>query len=793
MPRNLVLEVEMNQGKNIAKGTYGATSSCNKSTTSVIQDKVICDRNLKNSSVWIHSTEKIETQHISVHSDVSSETGLSLNTRNGGLGTMKAKGNWLYSDEYEQYFILHAALHQIQHKTEISHSNSAHVILPVSLNGSIQKVSAQAKSSRHRYRGTANSHMYKNVEHSAEGPADGNLVSVMAAKITQTSDNVGVWNSEIASEMMSNQNPVIIEMFDNPKLSVTDRKCAEIFGLSKEEFSYELDDALNSATKLAGVMDQKVGSCREASGRSCSTDERVGELVQSNVPNKMNCLTEVRGNVKSCNEQDNCDSFGSNEVVLDPERPRADTCFLPLKRLKMKADSLVTHQSNDYPHGKELPLLTTNTEVTSASNQNPLHCRFDLNECIPANKVEYPKISVESGPSFDAINMSMPIPVVATCGVPTCLPVTPLKFEGEQGWTGSASTSAFRSAFFSKSSNRNSMSSVDNSNCSSKASQGFTEFDLNIAAAGDDSAVEVLLGSCVGKTSGFSVEESSIEVSSKQVKMLNIDLNRLSDNDDNLSQSSPLSLSRHPVVDFDLNDESSVGDACNSAQRSAEAGQPLRSKATDDPPDAFSQDSDQQASHSAEPDLNPMQGFNHGHTQSFVVASPNLLPQIEQMRRMASLQPKLACALQAPPPHAYSCNNGFCIGPTDLLSATINSSAILQHMTDSCGRAIMPQISHPNLLYTSLRAPHLREVAARPRRCGIGPVTGSNINGGVCFPKTGNRGRNAGKFMFPVKKSIRKEQMNSGQQVSSTPMKRRDPDGGWDSFQPSYRNVTSRH
>uniref|UniRef100_A0A5B7B272 Uncharacterized protein n=1 Tax=Davidia involucrata TaxID=16924 RepID=A0A5B7B272_DAVIN len=799
--RNFVAEVGMYQKESFAEGTYGATSCINGLASSTIQS------NPKDGEVSTHSLEGIDsTQHVSVKSDVTSETVLLLNRESNELDVGRTKGKWPKAGEVGFKSIMHATFHDTQLKTESSSSNSTHVILPVSSsNDSYQETLVEAKSCKLSSSGVSN-FICMGVKCSMDEPVADKVVLGMAAQITQKAvDNVRARDSKKVMGMIADQNSMIVEKVDIPKSGLPKKKNAELLSQHKEELSYELDDALEVAWKVAREVEQKVGIYSEASGSSSSVEERNGETVHlssvdSADPNKNNCSTETGRGVKLYNEQDNFDSVCSNEEVRDPKTPVKNKHFLAVKGPSQLMDTGM-HEANDSTHGQESSELTTKPEVVAANDQTPLPNGFDLNEDIQPNEVEHPKQAVdETVSSYNVINVSMPIPVVAKSGVPICLPIpmTPLKFEGELGWRGSAATSAFRPASLSKSFNRNGASSIDDNNCSPKHSQGFTGIDLNVAAEGDDSELELLPRESVAIPSGYPFKESSIE-SSKRAERLNIDLNRLSEIDDNFPRSSPpVSLSRHSAVDFDLNDNPSIGDACNDAHWPGQSSQLLRNMALDDPSVSFMGDSRQPDFNCLGPaswaDLSSMQGFSHGHTRPFLVAAPNVLPSIEQMQRVVPFQPKLPYTPQALPPHIYPYNNGFCIGPTGLLSSTINSSGVLPYITDPRGTTVIPQILGPGTLSAFPGAPHLMEVVGGPSPSGIANIRPSfDVNSAINSSENGSRGASATQFLFPIKNPLTEEKMKSQVALSATPMKRKEPERGWDSNQLGYRQVTSWH
>ncbi|GFZ09721.1 hypothetical protein Acr_21g0003200 [Actinidia rufa] len=768
--RNLLVEVEQHQKGNCAEGTYGATPCSNGFESSTFPNVVSCDGNPKDGEVSIHSFGKIDsTQRSPVNNDVGSQTGQPLGGENRELVVGREKGNWQNDG---QDSIMEATFHDTQRTTESLSSNSTNFFIPVSSSDDNNyEVSVEAKSSMHRGSCKAN-FICTGLICGMEETDPRSAVLDMAAQITQKAVcNVRARDYKIEPGMIADQNPITVEKVDIPKSCLQKQKHGERLSQDKLKLSHELNE-LDMAKKFAREVKQKFGLYWEPSGSSSYIDKRNVEMVRSKDQNRSKCSTES-GGVKLCNEQDSCDSFCSNEVVVDPEIWTKNKYFLSRKELK-KTDPPVTHKADYRLHGEESSLLTAKSEVVTASDQSPAGRKYDLNDTIKVNGIEYPGQSVEETvSSYPTINVSMPIPVVAKCGIHMCLPTMPIKFQGEQCWKGPATTSAFRPAVLSKTSNGNRASlSVDDNNCSCKDSRSFTGIDLNVVAVGDDSAFELLPSPCFRKSSSFPFKESSIEISSKGAERLNIDLNFPS-GIDNFPQSSPQVLpSRQSVLDFDLNENPSHGDKCTSANHHH-----FSKKTIDDHAVAFVRNSGQDLNNAGSvywADSSSMRGFNHGHVQPFLVATPTLLPPIEQMRSVVSSQYKLQCIPRIIPPYIHPYNSAFFIDSTGHLSYNIR---------DPHGTTVIPQILGAGTVSTNLRVPHAMEGTGRPSpsdsRC-IGP--NFDIYSPAHSSDTGSRRENVRMVSFPFKFSSRDEQIKFSQEVSLTPMKRREPDGGWDSL-----------
>ncbi|XP_059631952.1 uncharacterized protein LOC132274646 [Cornus florida] len=797
--RHLEVELGIYQKEICAERTSGSMSCSNGYASSGLQDEHPCNGNPKGSEVSVQSVDGIDSaQHISVKSDVSSDTGSPLIRENNKSNVGRTKGNWINASEDRLKSFMHAPFHVTQPKTESSSSNSTHVILPVSSSShSFQETSLEAKSCKRCGSGLKNCNClgFKcTMEELAVGSVALDLG--MAAQISQRAiDNVRARDDKKVSRRIADHNSTVVEKINIWKSSPSKQKNDEILSQHKEEHSCEQDNTLEVAWKVAREAEKRVGFFRETSGSFSSIKEENGEAVRLSsvdfAPYKK-CSMEDRQGVKLCNEQSNCDSFCSNEEVMDPETPMKNKHLLAAEGSSQGMDPAL-HETNSGPHAQESSVLTTKQEVV---DQTPRLSGFDLNEDIQESEVEYPKHLVNGiVSSYNVSNLSTPVPIVAKSGVPIFLPIAPLKLEGELGWRGSAATSAFRPAAHSNGSHRHRASSISENNCSSKHSQEFTGFDLNVAAAGDDCAMELLPREHVTTPSGYPFKESSVEVGSKRADMLDIDLNRPSENDGNCPQSSiPVSLSRQAIVDLDLNDNLSFVDSRNDAHWPGQCSQLLRNKGLNNPAVSFQGNSRQPDFNWVRPansaDFSSMQLFSHGHALPFLAAAQNVRPPMTQMQREVHLQPILPYTPQTIPPHAYPYNYGFCIGPTDPVSSTIHSSGVLPYMTDPRGTTVIPQMPGPGAFPTFPGSPYLMEVAAGPSPNDIKNYRlGFNVNGGVNSSENGSRGGNAGQFLLPVRTSSTEEQMKSFRQIASsaTPMKRREPEGGWDSCQLGYR------
>lgn len=355
------------------------------------------------------------------------------------------------------------------------------------------------------------------------------------------------------------------------KTAMDTKELDEVDGSSSEvELDYGLDDALEVARRVAKEVEREVVDYRGPFCSSSSEKTSKGETMQLNSPDSIECkhdasmiekLIEDRISV----EQDLSDGGSS------PKKKRL--------RTSNESDSEPDCQMNDL----ELPKTDAVTQADDENHKST--CNFDLNEDVNMEEIEC------SATVNQPIFVSAPIPIVAAVRGAPVLPTAPLHFEGELGWRGSATTSAFRRASPRRTPDCEKTSFIEGSSNSSKQRENLLKIDLNVAD-GDDGALNGLTLSAkhVPVSSGLHSRDSSVEVSSTKAERFKLDLNRVGDSEDVSALSSsdwkakgPLfshesgkcvqspasssSSSRRTSVtmrDFDLNDNPSFFDACGS-------------------------------------------------------------------------------------------------------------------------------------------------------------------------------------------------------------------------------------
>jgi hypothetical protein len=462
-------------------------------------------------------------------------------------------------------------------------------------------------------------------------------------------------------------------------------------------------------------------------------------------------------------------------------------------------------------HHQESSYVTPKPEDVAASDQTTHIFGFDLNENILTNEDGYPEQSVYETISYHAKTVIRPVPVLAKSRIPFSIPMLQSKCEEEVGGWRRSSASAFRQISLSKSCNRNKSSSPNDNNDCSKQSQ-VIGIDLNVAVAGVDFDMELLPDKCVQEQSSLASEESSLEVSYKRARKFHIDLNFASENDDGYRQlSPPASLSGYSVRDFDLNDNPISAEASIDAHQPGQGTRALRNGALDDDPAVSFMGIAKQPDSSSVgtgylTGFSSFHGLAHGNTKSLQVAASNVLPSNEQMQMVHPLHHNLTYTAPPPAPsHAFLYNNGFCIDPNSL-SSTVYPPSFLPYITDPRGTAVIPQVlgsgaphimSVPGGMGALSAFPGGRHMMSFPGGSGPSDIAfmrpSFDLNGIAATSENGSRVDNARPLFFPVSNSTLEEPVKSFQQVAfpATPMKRREPDGGWDSHQLSHRQVTS--
>ncbi|XP_043713105.1 uncharacterized protein LOC122661689 isoform X2 [Telopea speciosissima] len=300
---------------------------------------------------------------------------------------------------------------------------------------------------------------------------------------------------------------------DVPKLKM-DLKASDKFEERKleMELEYGVDDALEVARQVAKEVEREVVDNREPFCSSSSEKNSEG-VVQPGSPDSINDEKDqlMTGPLHDLPTGQNLSCGASSPRGEEHLRSSQDVDSKPENCMQDLESSQLTEAAQ---------------ELAGNSEREP--CGFDLNEEVYSEEMASP-----STPS------SVPITVATTKATASGIPVAPLHFEGNLGWKGSAVTSAFRPPAPRKTPDGEKALSVEGSNHSSKCRQDVLDFDLNVAGADDDGVTDLALTKQIPESSSLPSGESSVEVSSRRGERLMLDLNRSGDNED-----APLSDSR---------------------------------------------------------------------------------------------------------------------------------------------------------------------------------------------------------------------------------------------------------
>lgn len=594
------------------------------------------------------------------------------------------------------------------------------------------------------------------------------------------------------------------------------------------ELTCDPDDALEVARLVAKEVQEEVGIYGEASGSSSFVVDRNGDTVSSSTAEsretkKNGCFTRTDEGRQLGTDQDIPDNCCSSKEAMDDKMSAGNKIsYLVVKDPSKEIFPLVP--KFDYlVHEQEPSQLMTVAEDQVVTNQT-YRCSIDLNEDVQIEEPEFPEHMAPAVVSpCREINLSTPTPILATSRRSACLPPLPLHFEGELGWKGCAATSAFRQASFCKAANKEKTYSIAEHNSISKQSQGSCGIDLNVANAADDSFIELFQGKNAHFSSVQPFGNSAVEVGSRKIERLNLDLNCLGDSEGNCPDlqldrrkesglnpsrdwacsSSLTSISRPSVRDFDLNDNLFFGEA-HDCRTPLQVTIPLKNGIADDPVDSISRSTMHQV-HNDKPsarrtDLGLVQDYGPGRgrkdflcpAQPFPLGGPNVFPSVDHLGRMVAMQPALAYTPS--PAFAY---NRFGMGPAIPLP-TVYPPGVVPYMVDSRGTTLIPQQMLASSTFSPLPGtPYLMDVTRVPGINDIGMVRPSfDLNaGGVTSLDIEPRRGNVRHLFFPANNSSMEEQMKSCQQMpmSGPSTMKKEPEYGWETCKSAYKQVTSWH
>ncbi|KAJ4842049.1 hypothetical protein Tsubulata_037964 [Turnera subulata] len=752
-------------------------------------NKPTCSTNVKDSDVSTCSPQGNDSlQNFTTNSDVSSE---------GREPIGKESKSFIHE---RMSSVMQTAYHNKRLKTEYSF-NSASITLPASSDDTCLETLQDVKPCQHNTFCSKNISRYSDFKGSLEEPAFKSSRKTLGMPIGMKDfPCVGGFSPQNLSETAEDNNLVNVGddiwKMDLPKKENED--------VSELEAFYDPDDALEVARRVAQEVKQEVGMYKESS-ESCSlvqerSDETGNLGPDDSAASAKDCFAENGNKNLFENEQDKHDSVCCTNGEADPELSMGnqDLC-LDVKELSHDTGSIKKDPTNDNMNGRVSSPLTTKPEVITNNNQFTSVLKFNLNENILTDEVDSYKQSVAGLPPSHADVLSKPIPVVAKFGIPLCLPKPHLQLDGgAASWMGFSSNSAFRPTSFPESFNTTKSSPARGNDNGSKALQTIG-FDLNIAAEGCDFDGEFLPQVCGQEKSKF--PKFSMETSSKGKERFNIDLNCVHGSDDLCHQPPlPTSSSRHCDRDFDLNDNPTPADPFGDSEQPGQGTLMLGDRQFDHHAVKYlgnARNSDSKGEGSLYwTDSSYMRSFSHGHARPVIVTTPNILPPVEQMQNLASLQHRSTYAAVNPttplPSRAFSYGgNAFFIDPNNRMSSNGYPPVVFPYLTDPRAAPVFPQMPGSGSLPAFSRTPHHMPAPGGPNNGEMAMTRpGSNLDGRVTSSDYAFQGENGRQWFIPVNIAT-EDQIRSFHQPSlpATPMKRKEPEGMPDSYQLGFRQM----
>lgn len=507
------------------------------------------------------------------------------------------------------------------------------------------------------------------------------------------------------------------------------------------------DDPLEVARRVANELGQELGNCSEPFCHS--SEKRYSKMDQPGSPDSVNGKP-VHGIEATQNLSGGASRSEGNNLDTEPEDCIQDT-----------VSSLVSGNA---------------AEV--ASNSGKCMLGFDLNEEIYPEEHDWPKT-----PKFAPISFPAASEPPAVAGPP----LVPLQVEA-----GSAVTSAFGPADLEK--------SAEGSSYSLKQRQDLLEIDLNVADGGIDGTADTFIRDHIPASSGIISGESLIEVNSKQAERLNLDLNRVGDDDDALSSQ------RREMDSFyqNLDEHRSLSHATSSSSR-----QPSMIDIDLNENLSFTNDTDDQQNdigQSFTKGVNASVSFKQEDSDVLIIGSRAAAPtgrnftstqyhllngqfghsargtNLARAQGIMEFQHPVACASS---PFGYS---GFIMGPSMALS-TVSGPGSIPYMIDSRGAPVVPQVMGSAVTFppSCSSQPFLMGVNSQSfHASGVKPAkAGFDLNSSLIV-EGGNREIGA---LRPGQSQLMEGSVWSASQYlnSGIGMKRSEPDGGMEHYPFSYK------
>ncbi|XP_058098912.1 uncharacterized protein LOC131243523 [Magnolia sinica] len=613
--------------------------------------------------------------------------------------------------------------------------------------------------------------------------------SVLESSSCRKDASIAVTNAEeLSSKSKSKASKAadsVVTTILKPVMGVRDSKEVDK-RMSEMELEYGEDDALEVARLVARQVEREVVDYREPFCSS-STEKNLEE-------ERPGSPDSVEG------KQDELmmEQLNDNETPMEQDSPGGGSSP-KAKRLR------ISNSGNTEPEGRKHDSESPRSAVVqeSGGHVDKSRCDFDLNEDVCTEEIESLLVPIPN----QANTLSAPIAVVAASKGAPSLPTTPLHFEGELGWRGSAATSAFRPASPRRTPDGEKTSLVESSSKNSKPRQNFLEFDLNVAERDSDAAIDLVTVKPIPASPGLPSGDSSMEVSSRRAERFKLDLNCIGDNDDacpfppsdwrvdghfrhhqngNHSPSpASSSSSKHPSMrDFDLNDHPSFYETRSSLvhhhglqKSSLQDTKAYGSLKLDDP---------------VVSSMGSRMAFDRkefaDRTHLFLANSPSSMGMsLARAGGGYGAQPAIGHAPM--PPHAFSYNS-LTMGPTTMsLSPQLYGPAgSLPYMFDSRGATGMPQVlGQSSAVHPLSRQPLLMNLTGSQSGLnGFGvSQTGLDLNSGLVSMDGESRDMGAMRQLFS----------HGGLQPASTGMslKRKEPECGWELNLISYKQEMPWH
>ncbi|XP_008788428.2 uncharacterized protein LOC103706171 [Phoenix dactylifera] len=529
-------------------------------------------------------------------------------------------------------------------------------------------------------------------------------------------------------------------------------------------------DALEVARQVALEVEREVVDYREpfcSSSPDLDSEERVQTCSPELVEGKQDQPT-----IEELNQNESPTGKGLSDSSHSPKDDKSE----------IPAQSGIDTER----HEKDIKPESTAVAEEAVSKISKNVWDFDLNKDV-CTEDDHPINSTLN----NQVNLSAPKAIVAASKGAPELPVSAFCFEGELGWRGSAATSAFRPAY-----PRSTPDAEMHSGPKSRTS--LPEIDLNVAESEDNVAVEPAYVKEVPHLSAFPSRESSMDISSRRVERLKLDLNRLGDEDvsphpssfwklhhqnGDQSLSAAASSSGHvSMKDFDLNDNPSlfdIGGSHNPNKPSSKASGMSGSSKLDDPVVTI------MGSRMAV----EKKDYGNQTQQSYLGNVLGLEPAVSARQMLPYAR--------MPPPPAYG-YPGLGTGPAMAYPSALYGPGSIPYMVDSRGAPVVPQIigsaglsGAPSAMPPFLSSVHSTTMS--PKGTGLSQ-SGLDLNSAMTFMDSGNRQSGGFRQLFMQgHDGLMEEQARSASQLAGSGMtlKRKEPDCGRDPCTLGHKRVTS--